>query len=217
MIKVALASLAMCLLTSCGMAENTKNQEPIMQDEIALHDALIQAGSTQLVTGYKNDDVLETIKAAIRLVSRQSDMVSELPNLGVYNPFTPKTKKGWRFYFNTEKVTTTIIVHPSNVDIVDSIYIFVGENSKDIKSAKMPLNLGGIKLNYLNYQVTGALNNPSLHNAKFIYELEDDPNVHIDLNVKDTSINEINSLVESKLLPTAFSGMNVYPARTDKG
>lgn len=187
-----------------------------MQDEIALHDALIQAGSTQLVTGYKNDDVLETIKAAIRLVSRQSDMVSELPNLGVYNPFTPKTKKEWRFYFNTEKVTTTIIVHPSNVNIVDSIYIFVGENSKDIKSAKMPLNLGGIKLNYLNYQVTKSLNNPSLHNAKFIYELKDDPNVHIDLNVKDTSINEINSLVESKLLPTTFSGINVYPARTDK-
>ena len=212
MIKGALASLAICLLTSCGMAENTQNQETIMRDEIALHDALIQAGGEKSVTNYKNEDVLETVKAAIRLVSQQSNMVSELPILGVYNPYFPKTKKGWRFYFNTKKITTTITVHPSNADIIDNIYIFIGENSDDIKSAKTPLNLS-----YLNYQVSdSSSNSPSLRDAKFIYELTDDPNVHIAFNVKDMSIDAIHSVVESRLLPENFSSISVYPAGTDK-
>lgn len=217
MIKDALAILAICLLTSCGMAENTQNQETIMRDEIALHDALIQVGGENPVANYENEDVLETVKAAIRLVSQQSNIVSELPSLGVYNPFTPKTKKGWRFYFHTENITTTITVHPSNADIVDNVYIFIGESIKDIKLAKTPLNLGGIDLNYLNYKVVESPNHSSLYDAQFIYELKDDPNVHIALNVKDMSIDAINSLVESKLLPKNFSSINVYPARTDEG
>ena len=108
-------------------------------------------------------------------------------------------------------------MHPSNADIVDNVYIFVGESIKDIKLAKTPLNLGGIDLNYLNYKVVESPNHSSLYDAQFIYELKDDPNVHIALNVKDMSIDAINSLVESKLLPKNFSSINVYPARTDEG
>lgn len=212
MIKIFLFILAICLLTSCGVSENAQNGDEPMQDSMALHNTLMQSNETLSMTNNKNPNLLETIKAALRLVSYETDIVTESNILGIYEPLYPKTNKWIRYTFSNESIHTTIFTEPNSVKLED---IYISDNIEQFEPTKLQSDLNSLNIEYLNYHFKPSDTNDSLYDADFTYKSKDYQHANITFSAINLTQNEIETYNKLKSLPKGIINIRVYSTQKD--
>lgn len=210
MIKVILVTLAICLLTSCGISENAQNGDKPMHDSMALHNALMKANDTLSTTNNKNKNLVETIKAALRLVSYETDIVTESNILGIYKPLYPKTNKWIRYTFYNENIHTTIFTKINSTKIED---IYISNNLKQFEPTKLQTELNSLNIEYLHCHSKPSDTNDNLYDADFTYESEDYQHANITFSAINLTQNEIETYNRLKSLPKGIINIRVYSSQ----
>ncbi len=212
MIKVILVTLAICLLISCGISENAQDGDEPMQDSMALHNALMQVNDTRSITNNKNQNLAETIKAALRLVSYETEIVKESNILGIYKPLYPKANKWIRYTFYNENIHTTILTYPNDKKIRS---IYISDNIEQFEPIKLQSDLNSLNIEYLHYYSKPSDTNDSLYDADFTYKSEDYQNANITFSAIDLTQNEIETYNKLKSLPKGIVSIRVYSTQKD--
>lgn len=212
MIKVVLVTLAICLLTSCEIPENAQNGDKPMQDSMALHNALMQVNDIRLINNNKNQNLVEIIEAALRLVSDETDIVTESNIFGIYKPFYPKANKWIRYTFYNENIHTTIFTKTNSTKIED---IYISDNIEQFESIKLQSDLNNLNIEYLHYHSKPSDTNASLYDTDFTYKSEGHKNANINFSAINLTQNEIETYNELKSLPKSIISIRVYSTQKD--
>lgn len=212
MIKVVLVTLAICLLASCGISENAQNGDAPMQDSMVLHNALMQANDARSITNNENQNLAETIKAALRLVSYETDIVTESNILGIYKPFHPKTNKWIRYTFYNESIHTTIFTKTNSTKIED---IYISDNIEQFEPTKLQSDLNALNIEYLHYHSKPSDTNDSLYDADFTYKPKNYQHANITFSAINLTQDEIETYNKLKSLPKGIINIRVYSPQKD--
>ena len=210
MIKVALVTLALFLLVSCETSENTQIGDSVMQGGLSLNNALIKANATQSIARSNFKNMTEITKAAIRLASNETDLVSESNILGIYKPFYPKTNKWMRYSFETVDIHTTVFSY-LNDSKVRSIYI--SNTNNQFITTEFQLDLKDLDITYLDYHSRESETNTNLYDADFVYRSNDYKNILIGFQAIDLTENEIKRYDELESLPNSITSIRVYSSQ----
>ncbi|PAT63287.1 hypothetical protein CIK80_12205 [Psychrobacter sp. JB193] len=183
-----------------------------MQDSMALHNTLMQSNETLSMTNNKNPNLLETIKAALRLVSYETDIVTESNILGIYEPLYPKTNKWIRYTFYNESIHTTIFTEPNSTKLED---IYISDNIEQFEPTKLQSDLNSLNIEYLNYHFKPSDTNDSLYDADFTYKSKDYQHANITFSAINLTQNEIETYNKLKSLPKGIINIRVYSTQKD--
>jgi len=205
MIKSALVTLVMCLLISCEISENAQNGDLLMQDSMALHNALMQTNDTQSITN--NENITETIKAALRLVSYETNIVTESKILGIYKPFYPKANKWVRYTFHNGNIRTTIFTYMNTTEIRS---ISISEYANQTELANIKINTNNLNIVYSNYQAMRSENNPEFYDADFTYRFKNHKDIFIDFSAINLKQEEIDNYNKLGSIPKNIKTVRVY-------
>ena len=210
MIKVALVTLALFLLVSCETSENTQIGDSVMQGGLSLNNALIKENDTQSVarTNFKN--MTEITKAAIRLASNETDLVSESNVLGIYKPFYPKTNKWMRYSFETVNIHTTVFTHLNDKSVED---IYISNIDNQFITTEFQLDLKDLNITYLHYHSKESETNNNLYDADFVYKSNKREDILVEFQAINLTEHEIKKFDRDKSVPSNITSIRVYSSQ----
>lgn len=207
MIKFALVTFALFLLVSCETSENTQIGDSVMQGGLSLNNALIKANDTQSIAHSNGKDMTEIIKAAIRLTSNETDLVSESNVLGIYKPFYPKANKWMRYSFETTSIHTTVFTYLNDSKIRG---IYINNTDTQFITPEFQLNLKDLDITYLDYHSRKSETDTNLYDADFIYRSNNYEDILIGFQAIDLTESEINKYNGLESLPSNITSIRVY-------